>query len=336
MMFTKNHAAALLKRMTALVLALLIFGAAGVQTAAATQLPSQDPQNTPQRAGPVLMVTDYSVIGEKRGPGSSFILQMNISNLSELASAHNVVATLTIENESVSLQEGITNQLFFREILPRETVAVQFPMDVYSYCKEENVILTMTMTCYDDASAHYVFQTMMTPGIDVERTLNVTSLTIPQFVQRDSSMIISATLRNMELVTLNNIKMHVVTQYGDQITEVGSLLKEESRTVNCVYRFPELQTEDVQVYFTYESLYGHEFTTEPQSFQVVVFDPDAKAAISESKKLSMDLIFDRLIQGIPLPNTDFRIPIPVFVLILAGGIGYGAVAYYVFFKKKEA
>ena len=212
MKLSKRQTEQFARRMAVLVLALIIFCAAGPKTAAAAEAVNEEGMQL--RIGPVLMVTEYSVIEGERGPGSSFILQMNIANLSEHASAHNVVATLTIENTSVSLQEGVTNQMYFHEILPTETVTVQFPLEVYSYATEENMILSMTMTCYDDAAVHYDFQTMMTPDIEVARTLAVTSLAVPQFIHRNSSMIISATLNNVELVTLSNIRMHVVTQYG--------------------------------------------------------------------------------------------------------------------------
>ena len=332
-MLSKIHIRPFIKGLTLLVLALMLFCAAGPQTAMAAQ--TVNPDGTQLRIGPVLMVTDYTVIEGERDPGSSFVLQMNIANLSEETSAHNVVATLTIENVSVSLQEGFTNQLYFHEIAPQETVSVQFPLEVYSYASEENMILSMTMTCYDDAAVHYDFQTMMTPDIDVVRTLDIASLAVPQFVHRNSSMIISATLNNVEQVTLNNIQMHVVTQYGEEVTEVGQLLKEERKTVDCIYRFPEQQTEDVQVYFTYESLYGRKYSTEPQSFQVVVYDPVERDDFSGSGKLSTREILQRLVQGIAIPNTDIRIPIPVFVLVLIGFGGYGAAVYYALFKKKE-
>ena len=334
-MLSNIHTEHCARRMLVLILALMIFCAAVPEVTAAEQTGAVDTNGTQLRIGPVLMVTDYAVIEGERGPGSSFILEMNIANLSEHASAHNVVATLTIENTSVSLQEGVTNQLYFHEILPTETVTVQFPLEVYSYATEENMILSMTMTCYDDAAVHYDFQTMMTPDIEVARTLDVASLVVPQFVHRNSSMIISATLHNVELVTLSNIKMHVVTQYGEEITEVGQLLKEESRTVDCIYRFPEQQTEDVQVYFTYESLYGHEFSTEPKSFQVVVYDPVEQDDFVSNGKLGLREIMTRLVQGIPIFNTDVRIPIPVIVLILIGVGGYGAVLYVTLIKKKE-
>lgn len=333
-MLSKRPIRAFIRRTAVLLLALSVFCAAGTAPAAA-QTDPVNTRGTQISTGPVLMVTEYAVVEGDRGPGSSFVLQMQIANLSEDSSAHNVVATLKIENVSVSLQEGVTNQLYFHEIRPQETVSVQFPMEVYSYCTEENMILSMTMTCYDEAAVHYDFQTMMTPDIDVARTLNVTSLAVPQFVHRNSSMIISATLTNVELVTLKNIRMHVVTQYGEKITEVGHLLKEESRTVDCIYRFPEQQAEDVQVYFTYESLYGHEFSTEPQTFQVVVYDPEEQPDFADAGKLSAKEVAKRLVQGIPLPNTEVRIPIPVIVLILAGCGGYGAAVYFVFVRKKE-
>lgn len=331
-MLSKRQIEHFAKRMAVLVLALMIVCAVGPKTVAAETVYED---GTQLRTGPVLMVTEYSVIEGERNPGSSFVLQMNIANLSEQDSAHNVVATLTIENTSVSLQEGVTNQLYFHEILPGETVSVQFPLEVYSYASEENMILSMTMTCYDEAAVHYDFQTMMTPGIDVARTLAVTSLAVPQFVHRNTSMIISATLNNVEQVTLNNIRMHVVTQYGEQVTEVGQLLKEESRTVDCIYRFPEAQTEDVQVYFTYESLYGHDFSTETQSFQVVVYDPVEQDDFSANSKLGVKEILTRLVQGIPLPNTDARIPVPAIVFLLIGFVGYGRTLYVALIKKKE-
>ena len=334
-MLSKIHIESFTRRMMILVLALVIFCAAGQNTVAATQMNAVNTDGTQIHTGPVLMVTEYTVVEGERGPGSSFVLQMNIANLSENASAHNVVATLTIENVSVSLQEGVTNQLYFHEIAPTETVSVQFPLEVYSYATEENMILSMTMTCYDAAAVHYDFQTMMTPDIEVARTLDISSLAVPQFVHRNSSMIISATLNNVELVTLNNIKMHVVTQYGEKITEVGQLLREESKTVDCIYRFSEQQTEDVQVYFTYESLYGQKFSTEPQSFQVVVYDPVEQDDFANDGKLGVRELLTRLVRGIPLPNTDVRLPIPVIVLILIGCGGYGATLYFALIKKKE-
>ena len=335
-MFSKRHIEHFVKRTAALVLALMLFCAAGIHPAAAAPATEANMYGTQLHIGPMLMVTDYTVVEGERGPGSSFVLEMTIANLSEVASAHNVVATLNVENLSVSLQEGVTNQLYFREIPPMETVSVQFPMEVYSYCTEENMILTMTMTCYDSSAVYYDFQTMMTPDIDVSRTLHVTSLAVPQFVHQNSSMIISATLSNLELVTLTNIKMHVVTQYGEEIMEVGQLLKEERKTVDFIYRFPEQQTEDVQVYFTYESLYGHQFSTEPESFQVVVYGEETQEDFSaDTGKLSTKQILTRLVRGIPLPNTDVRIPIPVIVLILIGLVGYVRTIYIALFKKKE-
>jgi len=332
-MLSKMQTGPLARRMAALVLTLIIFCSAVPNTVAAAQ--TVNTEGAQLQTGPVLMVTEYSVIEGERGPGSSFVLQMNIANLSEHASAHNVVATLTIENTSVSLQEGVTNQLYFHEILPNQSVSVQFPLEVYSYATEENMILSMTMTCYDDAAVHYDFQTMMTPDIAVERTLAVTSLAVPQFIHRNSSMIISATLNNVELVTLDNIRMHVVTQYGEEVTEVGQLLKEESRTVDCIYRFSEAKTENVKVYFTYESLYGQEFSTEPQTFQVVVYDPVEQEDFASDGKLGVREILNRLVQGIPLPGTDARIPIPAIVFLLIGFGGYGRTLYLALIKKKE-
>jgi len=335
-MLSKTHIKLLVKRMT-LVLAfmLTVFCAVCPMTAMAAPNDPVDEDGTQLRIGPVLMVTDYTVVEGERGPGSSFLLKMNIANLSEHASAHNVVATLTIENVSVSLQEGYTNQLYIHEILPQETVSIQFPLEVYSYCAEENMILSMTMTCYDDAAVHYDFQTMMTPDIDVIRTLSVSSLTVPQFVHQNASMIISATLNNVEPVTLTNIRMHVVTQYGEEIAEVGQLLKEESRTVDCIYRFPEQKTEDVQVYFTYESLYGHKFATEPKAFQVVVYDPVEQNDFTSSGELGAREMLSRLVQGIEIPGSNVRIPIPVIVLLLIGFVGYVGTLYFALRKKKE-
>ena len=320
----------------ALVLVLAVFGAAGAEYVEATTVEETTYIEPQLLSGPVLLVTDYTVIEGDRDPGSSCILQMNIANLSQLATAHNVVATLTIENTSVTLQEGYTNQHFIRQILPTESVSLQFPLEVYSYCAEENMILTVTMACHDDFAVHYDFQTMMTPDIEAVRSLNVTSLTVPQFVHRNSSMIISATLNNVELVTLSNIKMHLVTKYGEEVTDVGQLLKGESKTVDCIYRFPEQKTEDVKVYFTYESLYGQEYTTDPQSFQVVVYDPVGEEDFAASDDLSVKVILTRLFQGIPLPNTEARIPIPAIVFLLVGFCGYGRVLYVIFCKKKEA
>ena len=292
-------------------------------------------EGTQLGTGPVLMVTDYSVIEGETVPGSSFVLQMNIANLSEYAAAYNVLATLTIENVSVSLQETVTNQRYFHEIPPMQTVSVHYPLEVYSYCAEENMILSMTMTCYDAAAVHYDFQTMMTPSVDVERTLQVGSLTVPQFVHRNSSMIISATLTNVEPVPLDNVRMHVVTQYGEEITEVGQLLNGQSKTIDCIYRFPEQKTENVQVYFTYENLSGHQYATDPQNFEVVVYDPAAENGFAASGGLSAREILDSLVQGTVIPFTDVELPIPVFVLILVGCAGYGVILYCVLRKKRK-
>ena len=334
-MFSKKHTERIRNMMIVLVLALMVFCSAGTKTVAAAEIP-ETPVSQPQLlSGPVLLVTDYAVIEGDRNPGSSFLLKLNIANLSELATAHNVVATLTIENASVSLQEGYTNQQFFRKILPGETVSLQFPLEVYTYCVEENMILSITMACHDDFAVHYDFQTMMSPDIDAVRNLNVASLAVPQFVHQNSNMIISATLSNLEPVTLRNIKMHVITQYGEEVTEAGQLLREERKTVDCIFRFPEQKTEDVQVYFTYESLYGQEFSTEPQSFQVIVYGQGEGEAFEDSGKLGAKEILTRLVRGIPLPNTDVRIPIPVIVLLLVGFGGYGRVMYVTLRKRKE-
>ena len=329
-MFSKKYMKHICRRILVIALALMAFWAAGTKTAAATEI---EPQLL---SGPVLMVTDYQVIEGDRSQGSSFILQMNIANLSELATAHNAVATLTINNTSVSLQEGYTNQHFFREIRPGESVSLQFPLEVYSYCAEENMILSVTMACHDGFGVHYDFQTMMTPDIDVPRNLHIASLAVPQFVHQNTNMIISATLSNPELVTLNNIRMHVVTQYGEEITEAGQLLKEERKTVDCIFRFPEQRTEDVQVYFTYESLYGHQYSTEPQSFQVAVYGQGEDDEFAASDALGAKEILIRLIRGIPVPGTDVRIPIPVVVLLLVGFGGYGRVMYVALRRRKEA
>ena len=306
------------KRLSVLALVVIMFLTVGTNTAAATQVQSPNVDLAQLRTGPILMVTDYTVIEGDRSLGSSFVLQMSITNLSEYASAYDVVTTLTIENTSVSLQEGVTNQRYFREIPPLGTAFVQFPMEVYSYCADENMILSMTMSCHDDVPVHYDFQTMMTPYIDVDRTLNVVSVAVPQFVHQNSSMMISATLNNVEAVTLNNIRMHVVTQYGEEITEVGQLLREESKTIDCIYRFPEEKTEDVEVYFTYESLHGQEYSTEPQFFQVVVYGQNAEETLVSSDSLS----------------GGARILIPAIVALLIGFGGFGATLYYVLWKKK--
>ena len=318
------------------MLALVIVCAAGAGRVSAVEIEISDPQETPLHNGPVLMVTGYEVIEGERSPGSSFVLEMHIANLSQTAWAHDVVATLKIENLSVSLQEGVTNQMYFRQIGPMESVSIQFPMEVYTYCTDENMILSMTMSCHDMAAVHYDFQTMMTPDIDVVRSLNIASLAVPQFVHRNSSMIVSATLHNVEQVTLNNVKMHLVTKYGEEVTEVGQLLREERKTVDCIYRFPEQRTEDVKVYFTYESLYGEEFSTEPQSFQVVVYDPVEQEGFGDTGKLGVKAILIRLVHGIGIPNTEVRIPIPAILLVLMGFGGFGRVLYVALRKKKEA
>ena len=311
----------------------MVTAAPAAQTAQAEEAVQEE--GTQLHTGPVLMVTDYSIVEGETVPGASFVLQMNIANLSEEASAHNVLTTLTIENMSVSLQEGATNQKYFHEILPTETVTVQYPLEVYSHCKEENMILAMTMSCYDDAAVHYDFQTMMTPGVDVMRTLQVNSLTVPPFVHRNSSTIISAALANAEPVTLNHVEMHVVTQYGEQVTEAGQLLNGESKTVNCIFRFPEQQTEKVQVYFTYESLYGHKYTTEPQDFEVVVYDPAAEADFADDGSLNLREHMERLVQGTKLPGTNVQLPLPVFVWILIGCAGYAVLLYCILRPKKR-
>ncbi len=285
--------------------------------------------------GPVLVVQDYQVIQGDTVPGSTFILQMNIVNYSETASAFNVLATLKIENVSVSLREGATNQVYFHEILPGEKVTVEFPLKVYSYCSEENMVLSMTMTCYDANAVHYDFQTMMTPKVDVERTLLVSSLSVPKFIHRNSSMIISATLSNIEPVTLQNIRMHLSTQYGDQVTEVGTMLSGESKTVNSIYRFPEQQAEIVNVYFTYESLSGQQYATQPQEFEVVVYDPTENTDFAAAGRLSTQEILESLSQGIRIPGTGIQLPIPVAALILAGVIGYIVVMYFALRRKRR-
>ena len=335
-MRSKKQIEHLLKRTMVLVLALVIVCAAGAGRVSAVEIEISDPQETPLHNGPVLMVTGYEVIEGERSPGSSFVLEMHIANLSQTAWAHDVVATLKIENLSVSLQEGVTNQMYFRQIGPMESVSIQFPMEVYTYCTDENMILSMTMSCHDMAAVHYDFQTMMTPDIDVVRSLNIASLAVPQFVHRNSSMIVSATLHNVEQVTLNNVKMHLVTKYGEEVTEVGQLLREERKTVDCIYRFPEQRTEDVKVYFTYESLYGEEFSTEPQSFQVVVYDPVEQEGFGDTGKLGVKAILIRLVHGIGIPNTEVRIPIPAILLVLMGFGGFGRVLYVALRKKKEA
>ena len=299
---------------------------------------SSDPvqeEGTQLQTGPVLMATDYAIVEGETVPGSSFVLQMNIANLSEHAAAYNVLATLKIENVSVAIQEGATNQMYFHEIPPMQTVVVQFPLEVYSYCVEENMILSMTMTCYDAAAVHYDFQTMMTPNIDVIRTLQVSSLTVPQFVHRNSSMIISATLVNVEPVPLAGIQMHVITQYGEQITEVGQLLNSESRTINSIYRFPEQRTEKVQVYFTYQNLSGHQFATDPQAFEVVVYDPAVQSDFAADDALSVTQILELLVQDTVIPGTDMQLPIPVIVLIAIGCIGYGVTLYVALRRKRK-
>ena len=328
-MLRRKQTEQFLRRTMVLILMAALVCAAGTAKVSAAETEAQ------LHAGPVLMVTDYEVIEGDRTPGSSFLLEMHIANLSRTAWAYDVVATLTVENLSVSLQEGVTNQLYFHEIAPMETIAVQFPMEVYTYSTEENMVLTMTMTCYDLLAVHYDFQTMMTPDIDVVRTLSIASLAVPQFVHQNSGMIISATLQNVEQVTLNNVQMHVVTRYGEEITEVGQLLREERKTVDSITRFPEQRTEDVKVYFTYESLYGEEFTTEAQSYQVVVYDPVEQEGFGDSGKLGVKAILSRLFYGIGIPGTEVRIPIPVILLVLGGLAGYGRVVY-VALKKKEA
>lgn len=287
------------------------------------------------RTGPVLMVTDYTVVEGDKIPGSSFVMEMTIANLSETSSAHNVMATLTIENVSVALQEGFTNQIYYHEILPQQTVTARFPLEVYSYCSEENMILAMTMTCYDDAAVHYDFQTMMTPDVDVARMLHVSSLSVPQFVHRNSSMNISATLTNPESVNLMNVQMHIVTQHGETVTEVKQLLKGESVTIDGIYRFPEQQTEKVQVYFTYESLTGHHYATDPRSFEVVVYDPAGQDGFAADSSLSLREMMERLTRGTAIPGTGTSLPVPVGFLILAGCVGYVVVLCSVLRKKRR-
>lgn len=325
------------RMMMCLLLLMLMFSAASAEMPGEPAPQSEVVQEAGSqlKTGPVLMVTDYAIAEGETVPGSSFMLRMNIANLSEHASAYNVMATLTIENVSVALQEGVTNQKYYHEIPPMQTVSAEFPLEVYSYCTEENMILSMTMTCYDAAAVHYDFQTMMTPTVEVARTLQIGSLTVPQHVHRNSSMIISATLTNVEPVTLNNVRMHVITQYGEQITEVGQLLNGESKTINCIYRFPEQKTEEVQVYFTYESLYGLKYTTEHQDFEVVVYDPAAQSDFAASDSMGAKEILEELVQGIVVPGTDIQLPIPVIVLIAVGCIGYGVVLYYALRTKKR-
>lgn len=286
-------------------------------------------------AGPVLMATEYAIVEGETVPGSSFVLEMKLANLSEYNSAYNVMATLTIENLSVSLQQGVTNQMYFHEIKPTQTVVLRFPLEVYSYCTEENMVLTLTIACYDAGGVHYTYQTMMTPDIEVARTLQVGSLSVPQFVHRNSSMIITATLNNIEPVALSNVKMHVKTQYGDQVTDVGQLLPNESMTVNSIYRFPEQQTEHVQVYFTYESLYGHQYATDLRPFEVVVYDPAEENDFAASSTMSLAQIADCLMQDITIPGTEASVQLPVIVLILVGCVGYVIVLYFALRNKKR-
>ncbi|MBQ1257321.1 MAG: hypothetical protein IIX93_08620, partial [Clostridia bacterium] len=79
-------------------------------------------EGTQIHIGPLLMVTDYSIIEGDTFPGSSFVLRISIANLSEDSTAYNALATLKIENVSVSLQEGFANQIYFHEIPPLHTV----------------------------------------------------------------------------------------------------------------------------------------------------------------------------------------------------------------------
>lgn len=292
-------------------------------------------EGTQLQIGPLLMVTDYSIIEGDTFPGSSFVIRMNIANLSEYATAFNALATLKIENVSVALQEGVANQIYFHEIAPMQTVYADFPLEVYSYCAEENMILSMTMTCYDAAAVHYDFQTMMTPNVEVARTLNVVSLNVPQFVHRNSGMIISAALTNIEPVTLSNVEMHIVTQHGEQITKVGQLVSNQSTTTNAIYRFPEQQTESVQVFFTYESLYGQKFSTDPKSFEVVVYDPEVTENLTSSGAFSLKELINSLTKNTVVPIVDKTLPIPVCAWIALGFAGYFIVLYCVLRRKRR-
>lgn len=292
-------------------------------------------EGTQIHIGPLLMVTDYSVIEGDTFPGSSFVLRMSIANLSEDSTAYNALATLKIENVSVSLQEGFANQIYFHEIEPMQTVYADFPLEVYSYCAEENMILSMTMTCYDSAAVHYNFQSMMTPNVEVARTLYIVSLNVPQFVHKNSGMIISAALTNVEPVTLSNIEMHVVTQYGEQVTQIGQLISNESTTTNAIYRFPEQRTESVQVFFTYESLYGQKFSTDPKSFEVVVYDPEVTENFTSSGAFSLKELINSLTKNTVVPIVDKTLPIPVCAWIALGFAGYFIVLYCVLRRKRR-
>lgn len=292
-------------------------------------------EGTQIHIGPLLMVTDYSIIEGDTFPGSSFVLRMSIANLSEDSTAYNALATLKIENVSVSLQEGFANQIYFHEIPPLHTVYADFPLEVYSYCAEENMILSMTMTCYDSAAVHYDFQSMMTPNVEVARTLYIVSLNVPQFVHKNSGMIISAALTNVEPVTLSNIEMHVVTQYGEQVTQIGQLVRNESTTTNAIYRFPEQKTENIQVYFTYESLHGHEFSTDVQTFEVVVYDPEVSNDLTSSGSFSVEALIENLTQDTVVPIIDKTLPVPIYAWIILGFVGYFIIMYCVLRRKRR-
>ena len=82
-MFSSVHIQSSVKRMILILLfAMLVAGIAVPTDVAAAPTESVHTDGTQRYAGPVLMVTDYAVGGEDRGPGSSIILQMNLSNLS--------------------------------------------------------------------------------------------------------------------------------------------------------------------------------------------------------------------------------------------------------------
>ena len=98
-MRTKKLTEQFLRRTMVLILMAALLCGAGTGKVSAAQTEAQ------LHAGPVLMVTDYEVIEGDRTPGSSFLLEMHIANLSRTAWAYDVVATLTVENLSVSLQD---------------------------------------------------------------------------------------------------------------------------------------------------------------------------------------------------------------------------------------
>lgn len=266
--------------------------------------------------GPILSVTQYQIINGSATVGADFTLRLRIDNLSDEDDAYNVLATLNIENTSVSVKYGETNQRYFDRIQAGSYVYYDIDMKVYSYCTEENMILSVDMACYDEEAVHYDFMTSLTPPVQLNRSLVVSSLSIPQYAQMNAGMVINASLYNPEPVTLTNVEMHVVTAYDEQVIPVGDLLSEENATVDAVCRFSKQNSEQISVYFTYESYAGDQYQTQPLEKLVLIYDPTAEVRNTADSSLRLSNLVTRpIISGLPV-----HIPAGLFILL-------GLVAY---------